>query len=222
MDNMTGFEEMERPQSSTPVPRANPGINPYIRCPIPPINANPDTLRQFDESGSVPVRRVLPLPVGTVAGGNTTIEQNTTIIQQGGSGGGGGSTALTPGSLTINLPALSPSATYQVSAILARCYQLVRLICTQPVEVRLYGNAAARGADISRLTDIPVPFQTQGGIITDVVFDTAPFEWGWQNRVVANSDSPQTQNLYITVVNPSNLIGVSASTMTIQYLPLEV
>jgi hypothetical protein len=220
---LEGFAAVENPaknQMSMPTTMTS-GANPYIRCPIPPINIDPDTLRQFNQNGKTPTRRVLPLPIATTAGGGSTTN-NTTVINQGSSGGGGSSTAkLVSASVTISVPSLTPGQTFTATVALAKSFQLLSLNSTQGVEVRLYSTQAAQSADLVRITDAAVPFEVFPGIITDVVFDTAPFQWAWQNRIAANADSPQTTNIYVTVINPSQLTGVPASLLGVTYLPLE-
>lgn len=217
--NLKGFVPDENQKNPPPLDSLGVGApNPFIRCPLPPLNVNPDTLRQFDESGKIPARRVIPLPVTTVAGGSSTTITNV-IAPASGGGATTSGTTLVSTALTLNIPALSPGASYAVTATMARAFQLLQLIVSQPVEVRVYGAALAQGADIARATDSPVPFETFAGIISDVVLDTFPYIWSWQNRIGANSDPALTSNIYITVVNPSSVSGTSASTVTISYLP---
>jgi hypothetical protein len=96
----------------------------------------------------------------------------------------------------------------------------LQVSATVPVEFRLYSSVATRVQDLTRGTDVPVPFEVFSGLITDVVFDTSPFLWSWQNRIGANTDSPQTVNGYVTVFNPTGS-STSAGTATIRFLPLE-
>lgn len=73
--------------------------------------------------------------------------------------------------------------------------------------------------DASRATDAPLAAELGNGLVTDIVFDTSSFTWTWQNRVGCNSDSPQTDNIYVALINtglvPANI------TVTLTYLPLE-
>jgi len=55
------------PSPQAPVPLPGEGnsftANRWIRSPLPPINAGPDSLRQFDDGDTgIPRRRLLPLP----------------------------------------------------------------------------------------------------------------------------------------------------------------
>jgi len=219
LDGFTAVENPAKNQMTMPTMMTS-GTNPYIRCPIPPINIDPDTLRQFNQNGKTPTRRVLPLPISTVVGAGG-VTNNTTAVNQGSDSGGGSSGKLVSASASISVPSLIPGQTFTATVGLAKSFQLLSLNSTQAVEVRLYSSSAAQSADLVRITDAAVPFEVFPGIITDIVFDTAPYVWNWQNRIGANADSPQTTNLYVTVINPSQLTGVPASLIGVTYLPLE-
>jgi hypothetical protein len=221
-DSPKGFVAVDNPNPpSSPVrePGAALGGNPYLRCPLPPFNATSDTLRQFNEGGKIPARRVIPLPVPTSAGGTVNQTTNTTIIQQGGGGGGGGgSTTLTSKTVTVNVPALVVGAQFLATVAMAKSFQLLQVTSSNPIEVRVYGDATTQTSDLARATDVPPPFETTPGLISDVVLDTSPFQWNWQNRIGANASSPQTTQIFLTFVGVS---GISGATVTITYLPLE-
>lgn len=235
--SLKGFEAAEANPRTPPdanQPGAALGRNRYIRCPLPPFSATVDTMRQFNESGKVPATRVIPLPPSTSTGAGLTLTRaailaalgsgvgTNTNISGGGAGGGSSSsqTTLNEVSVVINIPALSPLGVYQATVQMAKSFQLIQMISTVPVEVRLYANASTQGADVVRLTDTAVAFEVVPAIFTDVVFDTPPYTWNWQNRIAANADSPQSLNIYVNVVNPSPTTGTSPGTITIVYLPL--
>ena len=221
--NPTGF--VPDTEKSLPPPPPQPGQalggNAAIRCPLPPFNAQVDTMRQFNESGATPTMRVIPLPAATSSGSGNVIT-NVTATASGGSGGGGTATSLTPSSVVISAPSLSPAQTFLTSAQMSRSFQLLQLSATGRVEVRIYSTASAQASDRLRPSDSAPPFEVMPGLITDVVFDTAPYQWAWQNRIAANADDPTTPTIYITVGNPSPSQGVSATTVTISFLPLEI
>lgn len=220
-----GYEAAEQSPTTPPINSVQDvrtvGANPYIRTTLPPMNVGPDTLRQFNENGKTPTRRVIPLPVSTaVGGGNVT--NNTTVIQQGSSGGGGSSTPkLVSASVNVNSPTLLPGQTYQQTVQMAKSFQLLQVTSSQPVEIRIYADSLTQAADLVRITDHAVPFEIVAGLITDVVFDTTPFQWNWQNRMGANADASQSTNIYVTVINPSQVAGALPATTAITFLPLE-
>jgi hypothetical protein len=73
-------------------------------------------------------------------------------------------------------------------------------------------------ADAGRQKYAPPAAELANNIITDLVLDTAPYIWNWQNRIGANSNTPQTTNLYIAV---TNLSGPTMVQVNITLLPLE-
>jgi hypothetical protein len=221
-DSPKGFAAVEQsPETPVNQPGRALGGNPYIRCPLPPFNATVDTMRQFNEGGKIPTRRVIPLPISTAVGGGGSVT-NTTVINQGGGGSGTATpTKLVSATVTLNVPALTPGGIFTATVTMAKSFQLLQLISSAPLEIRVYGDALTQGSDVPRSTDTAVPFEIVPGIITDVVFDTAPFQWNWQNRIGANADAVQNTNIYVTVINPSQIVGAAAAIISIQYLPLE-
>lgn len=216
-----GFVAVDNPQSPK-APEQQPGAaltgNPFIRCPLPPLNANSDTLRQFNEDGKIPARRVIPLPVSTGSGGSSTTINNTTVYSSGSGGGSTPSTPLTSQTVTVNIPSLTAGATYTALVVMAKSFQLLSMTSSNPIEARIYGDPTTQIIDIGRLTDTPPPFETTPGLITDVVLDTSPYQWNWQNRIGANASSPQTTTIYMTFVGVS---GIPGATVTVTFLPLE-
>lgn len=220
-----GYEAAQSKPTSPPINSVQEvrtvGANPYLRTTLPPMNAGPDTLRQFNENGKTPTRRVIPLPISTVAGGGAQITNNTTIIQQGSSGGSSSAAKLVSASVNVNSPTLLPGQTYTQTVQMAKSFQLLLVTSTQPVEVRIYSDALTQAADLVRATDHAVPFEVVAGLITDIVFDTPPYQWNWQNRIGANADATQSTNIYVTVINPSQVSGALPATIAITFLPLE-
>jgi hypothetical protein len=101
----------------------------------------------------------------------------------------------------------------------SRSFQLLVLAVNSAARVRIYGTAAAQSGDLGRGLDIPPAAGTAQNIICDVVLDTAPFTWPFQDRVGANADTPQTTNIYVTVTNLDT--NSDAITVTFQYVPLQ-
>jgi len=221
-DSPAGFVPTLPPPVSQPV--TIPGqvnsfkVNPWIRSPLPPINAGPDTLRQFnDGDANVPRRRVLPLPSNNGLGGGSTVT-NTTVIQS--TASGATTPALTAQTVSYVSSMLNAGSTgYSTLNLTAKSFQLIYMAATGPCEIRIYGSANAMAADASRAMDAPPAAEWANNIITDVVLDTAPYTWNWQNRVGANSNTPQTTNLYIAVTNLSG--GPTQIQLNLTLLPLE-
>jgi hypothetical protein len=217
-----GYAAQEQLPASTPAP-PEPGrvlgANAFIRCPLPPFNVSPDTLRQFNENGKIPARRVIPLPVASQAGGNATIINNTEVTSTSSSASGNAAVVIAAKTVTLNLNPLAPgnavAATLTVSAVAV----LMIVGSSDLCEIRIYGDPVSQSIDVSRLTDTAPAFETTAGLVTDVVLDTTPLQWNWQNRIYVNQDSPATSNLYVTVINPT--LNTVTPSITITYLPLE-
>jgi hypothetical protein len=212
------------PEGYVPVENAPPATSPVddaqfssptVRCPLPPTNADADSLRTFQKGSSTPQFRVMPLPPQT--GGSTTVTEGGSSSSSSGSGGGTAVSVATTVSTTVNIPANGATIT-RIAA--TQSFQLLSISTNAPCCVRLYGNAAAQDTDSSRAIDAPVPAELTQNIIIDLVFDTAPYFWTTQNIMGVNADSPQGTILYITVLNPT-AAPLSNATVYITYLPLE-
>ena len=190
--------------------------SPRSRSPLPPTNADADSIRTFQKGSSTPQFRNLPLPPPTSATTSTT--SSGASFSSGSSGGGSSSSSVAKTiSVTVNVPANSATLT-RVTA--SRSFQLFSVGATAPCDVRLYGNQGAQSADSSRQTDAPVPAELSQNIILNVVFDTAPYFWNTQNISGLNADNPQGTSLYVSVFNP-NSTPLSNVTVYITYVPIE-
>ena len=191
--------------------------SPRSRSPLPPTNADADSLRTFQKGSSTPQFRNLPLPPPTSATTSTT--SSGASFSSGSSGGGSSSSSSVTKtiSVTVNVPANSATLT-RVTA--SRSFQLFSVSATAPCDVRLYGNQGTQSVDSSRQVDAPVPAELSQNIILNVVFDTAPYFWNTQNISGLNADNPQGTSLYVSVFNP-NSTPLSNVTVYITYVPIE-
>ena len=222
--SLSGFQAVENPKTPPPatVPGAVLGGNRYLRCPLPPFNSSPDVLRQFNESGKVPATRVIPLPVATTLGTGTTVTEAVSTFGSGSSSGGGASSTTNSPVATpaiVSVPAVAAGSSFTTIIQASFSFQLLSVSANQPLEVRLYGSALAQTSDAPRLIDTAVPFESAQNVITDVVLDTVPYKWTWQNRVGNNADSPQSANLYVSVRGLSGA-ALSPAMVTILYAPI--
>jgi hypothetical protein len=196
--------------------------NPSIRCPLPPFNSDPDTLRQFENGTLSPKIRVLPLPPNSGSGGGATTIVNN--ISTSGSSGGGTSTntttTLVASSVTPVTGLLIAGGVFTGTVQLAKSFQLLSISASAPCEVRLYGTAAAQAFDAARPLDAPVPPEVMSNLIVDVVLDTLPYFWPLQNITGANQDTPQSKTLYMSVFNLAGVPETNIS-VTIAYVPME-
>lgn len=225
--DLTGYAPASGAAPAPPPPAGNlqPNLNAMLRCPLPPIwQTSPDSLRQFYLGGQVPQARLLSPANAPLSSGSSTTTNSasvTTVIVN-------GSQASTPSSVASGIgiqqsvaitEVLGPGGSYRSSIPMAKGFQLLGISTSAPARVQLYGSAGAQSADAYRAVDTPPPAGTGQGIICDVVLDTAPFQWAFQNRVGANNESPTTTSVYVTL---TNLDTTSDNlTLTVVYVPLE-
>lgn len=223
------------PQSSGLPPvetQYSPQRNSMIRCPLPTLwNDSTDALRQFYMGGIVPQTRIMAPVQGVTnagsSGGNAEVFQGGTGVAYNGptiSAGGSSAAPSQPApvaaaQVSLTTPLLVPGAVFNGSIQVAPSLQLVTLSTNAACRVQMYGSRIAQLQDGSRALDAPPPAGVSPNIITDVALDTAPYQWGFQNRIAANTESPQTGTLYVTITN----LGASstAMTVTLHYVPLE-
>lgn len=201
-----------------PMTDFQPVYNPYIRCPLPPISVTPDSLRQYYVGGQVPQFRVLTPTNNNNGGGSTTTITNN-ITSTAASSSSTTSTSIAAKTISLNTAVLNPGDVYFGSLSVSRSFQLLSISTSSPCRIEIYGSAIAQNLDAGRnLDEAPIP-GTQQDLITDVVLDTNPYQWSWQNRIGHNSDNPQNAVAYITVTNID--VISEAITITLIYAPLE-
>jgi len=191
--------------------------NSNMRFILPPFNADPDSVRQFESNS--PKIRIWPRPQQTGGTSTTTKTSGTAATSASSSSSAASVTLLTKTAVfTTNL--LPAGSNYQTSLQLSKSFQLITMTANTPCEVRIYGTQQAQLFDTPRPTGNPVPPEITQNILTCVTLTTPPFVWPWQNRCGANQDIPQSSTIYVTVFN---VVPTSATpaTVTITYLPLE-
>lgn len=234
---LEGYSTIAPPaRTAPPSLDLEPGRNDVIRCPLPPLwQASPDSLRQFYVKGAVPQMRIMtPLPATSAAAGasgqsGAVLGTYIGALRGGGSGstgsnGSSGGTGKSGGASTaaqaaITTPVLPPGNKFVGNIAIAKGFQLLRLVAGGACRVQLYGTGTAQSQDLGRALDVPPPAGTAQGIICDVVLDTSPYVWTFQNRMGNNADTPQKATAYLTVTN----IGATSSpvAITMQYVPTE-
>lgn len=210
--------------SGVPGSDLQPTYNTMMRCPLPPIfAATPDSLRQFYVGGKVPQTRLLSVPTGNStsgggAGGNSVSDvgfvtnNSSTVINNGGTSPLGQQAVLV--SATLN-----PGDRFTGVVNIAKCFQLLGLNASSPARVQIYGTVAARSSDLYRGIDQPLPAGTVQNVVCDIVLDTSPCQWSFQNRCGVNGDSPQNPLAYMTITNIGS--ATTPITVNIQYVPVE-
>lgn len=189
-----------------------------MRSPLPPFNFTPDTLSQFENGGKTPQVRLIPLPVSPIQ--QTTVTNTTVASSSSSSSSSSVTTTLTAKTANYSPGSVGPSAFNLGSIAMAKSFQLLQLSSDSACDIRIYGSAVGQALDAVRVTDQPVAAETVQDLISNIVFDTSPYTWPFQNRIGANSDATQSTTIYITVYNPDPVNTVSPN-ITITYLPLE-
>jgi hypothetical protein len=217
-----GYSPMAPPAPSATPEDAAQTSSSMSRCPLPPTNADADSLRTFQKGSSTPQFRVMPLVPQT--GGTTVV--TTGGAGTSGSGGGtssgssGGSSSTSAAKTVSTIVNIVPNGAALTRITVNRSLQLFSVAASGPCCIRLYGNAAAQSLDVSRPVDAPVPAELTQNIIIDVVLDTTPFFWNTQNIVGFNADTPQGTTLYLTVLNLSSA-PISNAGVFITFVPIE-
>jgi hypothetical protein len=192
--------------------------NSNMRFILPPFNADPDSVRQFESNS--PKIRIWPRPQQTGGTGTTTATSATTATAASSSSSSAATVTLLPKTAVFTTNILPAGSSYLTTLQLSKSFQLITVAANVPCEVRIYGTQQAQLFDLPRPTGNPVPPEITQNILTCVTLTTTPFVWGWQNRCGANQDIPQTSSIYVTVFN---VVPTSAApaTVSITYLPLE-
>jgi hypothetical protein len=217
--DLSNYVPVDRPTSIPPAPPSKdlqPGYNPYIRCPLPPIwQTTPDSLRQFYQNNLVPQVRLFN-PPNIVSGSGTTIINNSAVSSS--SGGSSSTTSLAITNTSVRTPAIIAGNKFAGSFTLSKAFELLTITASSPCRIQLYGTLAAQSADSYRPLDVSPPAGTTQNIICDVVLDTAPLIWSFQNREGANADNPVSSTIYLTVTNLDAITDVI--TLTVAYIPI--
>jgi hypothetical protein len=121
--------------------------------------------------------------------------------------------------VTFSTPILLPGESFPITVALSKIAVLMILGSSDLCEVRIYGDPLSQAADVPRQSDTAPPFEVTQGLVTDVILDTTPSQFNWQNRLFVNQDAPQTANMYVTILNPT--LSAVTPTITVTYLPLE-
>lgn len=221
--DLSGYKPMEPvagpdfPRAPAPTIDLEPGFSSFLRCPLPPIwQTTPDSLRQFYRNGNVPQTRLFnPQPVPIVTSGGTSIT-NVGVISGGGSSGGGGSGGSTASitQASVRTPSVGPGNRFTGTITLSKAFQLINITSSSVCRVELYGTALAQSGDMGRQLDVPPPAGSTQNIITDVVLDTVPLSWAFQDRGGSNGDTPQSNTIYISITNLDSTSDIITVTIT--------
>lgn len=178
----------------------------FMRSPLPPISATPDSLRQFQVPG-IPQMRIIP-PQNSSNG----VATNTggTIIERGGgtSSSSGSATVITSQSIqnaSVVTSTLSQGKSAQLAVPLSTVFALLRVSVNAPARVRLYSTKSAQTADVNRDVATPVILGSENGIIADLLLlANTELTWTCSPAILGfNDDDPRVSTCYVTITNPN-------------------
>lgn len=220
--DLSGYEPAEKPTpiaGSGPSQNLEPGLNIFLRCPMPPVwQTTSDSLRQFYQNGIVPQTRLFNPPNNNGSGfGGTTINN----VSGSGSSSSSSSTTivtLAVSQLSVKTPLILPGNVYSGSFTFSKSFQLMTVTASSACRIELYGTKQAQLNDAFRGLDVPPSAGTTQGIICDIVLDTAPLNWQFQDRIGSNGDNPVSSTIYISVTNLDTLPDIV--TLTFEYVPI--
>lgn len=215
--------EPPRPQfPAVPDMLQQPGLNAFLRCPMPPITVTPDTLRQFYRGGQVPQARVLTpfTQVGGAASSGSS-SSSVTVVTGGSSSSSSDSDtdddSPAPVNASITTTEIGLGFPYTGTIELAESFDVLQVGVSDTCRVRLYATENAQLADLTRDNNTAPTAGAQHGVIFDLYLDTVD-KLSWLMSPIApgaNGDTPQSSTLYITV-DPL-AYATEAYTVTILY-----
>jgi hypothetical protein len=206
------------PAESMPTQGLLPTRNPMMRFAspyLPGIFPSSDNLIGYHIGGKAPQYRI-PVPAQAPAQGAGSTSTSSVVVTSSSSTTNNPATSQT---VSISTATISPGATYTGIITMAKAFVLLTLSLSAAARIELYGTLNAQTADLHRPPTIGPGFGVEQGIITDIVLDTAPYVWQAVNVIGANADTPQTQNIYISVTNLS--AASQAYVVSIQYVPIQ-
>ena len=223
----SGLTPAEAPVASSPPAPDMSGSqallrNPFSRCPLPPTNNSPDSLRQWGQGDEVPRwRTFMPQATDNNSGGvssSSGVVISSSTSGGGSSGGGGSSTPAKAQNASLKTISLGPSQTYLTVVTLAKAFQLLSVTANGPARVELYGTKTAQLVDQSRGVQT-APNSSTAGLILDLVLLSPVLSWSCLDTVGANQDGTQSTTIYATITNLSD--SVQTYTVSFVYVPLE-
>lgn len=135
-------------------------------------------------------------------------------------GDGGGTPGSTPARADFagTAAALAANAEANLDIPIAKAWAAIRLRTNRPARVRVYANAAARAADVSRA--IGVAPSGDHGLLMEYVTSAADLDWAIAPALFGyNLEAPPTNNVAIRITNLD--AATADTTVTITAIPQE-
>jgi hypothetical protein len=218
LSNYTSVPPSPPPAESMPHSGLMPTRNPMMRFTAPYLPGtfpSSDNLTGYHIGGKAPQYRI-PVPAQAPAQGAGSTNATTTIVTSSSSTTNNPATSQTA---SISTAAISPGATYTGIITMAKAFVLLTVSLSAAARIELYSTLNGQNSDIHRPSTQGPGYGTEQAIITDIVLDTAPYFWQAVNVIGANGDTPQSQNIYISVTNLS--AASQTYVVSISYVPVQ-
>ena len=206
------------PAESMPTQGLMPTRNSMMRFTAPYLPGtfpSTDNLTGYHVGGKNPQYRI-PVPAQAPAQGAGSTSTSSVVISSSSSTTNNPATSQTA---SISTATISPGTTYTGIITMAKAFVLLTVSLSAAARIELYSTLAAQTSDLHRPSTVGPGFGVEQGIITDIVLDTAPYVWQAVNVIGANADTPQTQNVYISVTNLS--AASQTYVVSIQFVPVQ-
>jgi hypothetical protein len=218
--DLSGYTSVPAPPPAESMPHSGllPTRNPLMRFAAPYLPGtfpSSDNLTAYHIGGKAPQYRIT-VPAQAPAQGAGSTGTTTTIVTSNSSTTNNPATSQTT---SISTATISPGATYTGIVTMAKAFVLLNLSVSDAARIELYSTLAAQTSDLHRPSTVGPGFGVEQGIITDIVLDTAPYVWQAVNVIGANGDTPQSQNVYISVTNLTN--ASQTYVVSIQFVPVQ-
>ena len=194
-----------------------PTLSPMMRCPLPPIAVSPDSLRQFYRGGMLPQKRLFGPSNNKLSGSGGTTNVTVAGASENISVGPPPTPPLAVKQTAIVTASLGVGQTANAVVLLGKTFQIADITSNKPSRIELYGSSQARSIDSSRVIDTTPAAGVNNGIICDLVLDSSPLIWSFENLVGNNNDNPQNNVVYAAITNLGT--GNTSIVVTIVYVP---
>lgn len=192
----SGTFSAEPPQRAELEADLQPGLNPMMKCPLPPVTVSPDSLRQYYRGGILPQIRVLspsnPSINGALGGSSGNVISSSSSTE---------TIELTVQQTSIVTNILNPGDIFTGIVNLGKVFQLLQISSNVSARIELYNTLNNLQLDTIRALDVAPAFGTTEGIIVDLALDQAPFSFSLEDISGNNGDNPQVSLAYVAITN---------------------
>jgi hypothetical protein len=196
----------------------------FSRCPVPPISISPDSVNQFQNTGTVPQDRLIsvtPLFTQQEVTGSISNTTNVSVSGKSISLSGTSGTTVTSATAAVVTNPISYGETAALSIQMAKSYLIYRVAVTSPARVRIYSTPGTQSSDAGRASSTPVVLGASTGVIGDLYLASSSESiWMCSPAITGfNGDDPQAATVYVSVTNLAQT--TTPITVSFFYLPFE-